>query len=194
VLEELEERLKTTKATVIVILGLEVLSLGKTDGQLAEFVGQWKEWQLGSKAKFLHFIVFEDQIVSLKARKALRSSAKLVVDFSEAHSTDKFPVWGFQLSDTAPHSFERVEGHIKDGLLGFGKWPDEERLSKVTNPDKTIGSSFKLALTDKEREEKNRVILPYMKKDTEEPATAPLEEEDDLPIDEEMDPEDDYDV
>ena len=193
--DNLSTKISESKAQIILIVGFEILSFLNQFSSADIFASSLKNNTSTQKSKFVHFVCFTDQFRDFYYQKSIRNAASFIIDFSSAKTFDKFNVDCFQFSDVGFNVYEKIGGNCSNNNLILSKLIDQKAPVKMTNPDKMMSTTFKLGISDSEREQKDKVVLPYLKNQEiiKEQETG-NEEDLEFELDDEQDPDDDFDV
>jgi hypothetical protein len=185
-------------AAVLVISGMEMYSWFATPEKLREQMRILKSKDFSEKLKIIHLFCFGDQFATLKHLAVLKEESTFLINFSKATNLNKFTVDCVSYQESANPSKEKISGSMKNGLLSFEKYVPQNHIVEKKNPDQLIKSTFKLGLSEEQKAEKDRQILPFYKqKQIEEmrkKESDDIDEQFDLGIDDEQDEDDDFDV
>lgn len=195
VLDLIKKSIEECKSSIIVFLGIELLTFHKNNDCFLKMTDLIKNGLFGAKIKFVHFVCFFDQFSSYHFLKALKSSVNFIFDFSDSKKDGKFLIDCHQISDTGFNIYEKIETLIDSNGMTFSRIDDDKKIVKKVDPDKMMSTTFKLGISEQEKNEKDKIILPYIK-EKEQNNDHKISDEDtlELEIDEEQDVDDDFDV
>jgi hypothetical protein len=184
--------------SILLIKGLDLYSSFVSAEIFRTQIKLLKSKDIGEKIKIVHIFCFEEQFSSAQYLADLKTESTFLIDFSEVKNLDRFIVSCVNYQESTYHSKEKVAGSIKNGQISFEKHIPENHIIEKKNPDQMIKSTFKLGVSEEQKAEKDRLILPHYKQreidEMEKKEINDLEEQYDLGIDDEQDEDDDFDV
>ena len=185
-------------ASVLLISGLELYSWFASPEKFRNQIKIFKSRDFGDKLKIIHLFIFADQIANPKYLSILREECTFLIDFSKATSMNKFTADCVSYQETTNASKEKISGSMKNGLIVFEKYVPQNQVIEKKNPDQLIKTTFKLGLSEEQKAEKGKQVLPFYKQkqidEMKKKENTNLEEQFDLGIDDEQDEDDDFDV
>jgi len=187
-----------TDASVLLVAGLELYSWFVGPDKLRQQMRILKSKDFGDKLKIIHLFVFADQFASPQHLAILKEECTFLMDFTKASNTSKFTVDCVNYQEAGNPSKEKIGGSLKSGVITFEKYVPQNYVIEKKNPDQLIKTTFRLGLSEEQKVQKEKQILPFYKQkqieEMKKKETDDVDEQYDLGIDDEQDECDDFDV
>lgn len=194
-----------TKKNVVIVLGFEIYINLLSESKVAEVFEAIHSESLDQSVRSLHLLMLPDQLLVSMNLKKLQRILDFTLDFRGVDHFDKFSLFAVNYQESSINVKEKISGVFKDGGLMLSKFVTENTVIEQKDPDKLIKSTFKLGISDKEKTNKDKLVLPYYQekqvKEMEEKVLRGDEQDDDdddeqveLGVDDEVDEDEDLDV
>lgn len=160
-LSQFFETTEKKKKIILIGCGIEMLLNTKKENDLKLFFKNLKKNSFTENTKAVHLFIFHDQLQNKNLFKTLTLNISILFDFRKSENKDKFLTSVINYSEITKKNI--IEGKFDNEILVFQKYIPENTKIEEKNPDQFINSTFKLGFNSKEKNVKDKLILPFYK-------------------------------